>query len=151
MILGSVGEYLFIGLLMLFGISAFHESVHLKLLVLLGGDGFITTELYLSHTIETVPPSNGTIVSAAGLIMALLFSILAYLAWRRNYTELYTGLLPIVFNQTFYGAYETIFWTLPDPQYMLYATPIAVISTLVGFGISVYLLYKALKAKLTTP
>ena len=90
------------------------------------------------------------LVASAGMIVALLFAMIAFFAWRKKYVELYTALIPTIAVQAAYGAYETIFWQLPDEQFLVYAVPIAVISAIVGLAISIYILYKALKERLKT-
>jgi hypothetical protein len=146
-ILSSIIQYLTIGLILLASSSGLHEILHLRLTSLLGGDGYIILNGLTTEFIFTTQPSNMTTVASAGLIVALLYTLIAYIGYRKKFAELYTAIIPAIFIQLFYGAVETMFWQLPDPEYFAITVPVVIISALAGLALSIYLLYKDLKTR----
>jgi len=144
----SVAQYLSIGFILLYGALAMHEMLHLKLLGVLGGDGYIVSRGFVSETVATIMPSNGYIVASSGIIVSLLYSLIAYICYRRNFVELYASLLPTISLQLGYGIFETIMWQTPTSEFLVYALPVGLVSVLIGFFISIYILYKSLKTKI---
>ena len=147
----SVAEFVIIGLIFLLSSAGIHEYFHLKVLSLLGGNGYIMLlpEYMAGDVVITIAPSNYTLFYlSGGLFTALMFSILAYFTWRRKYTEMFAALLPVIMMETFYSMFEGVFWALPIAEYMSIAYPIVIVSGLVGLAISIYIVYKNLKQKL---
>jgi|GEM_PF-3205722 len=147
----SVATFIIIGLIFLISSAGIHEYIHLKVLSLLGGDGYIVllSEYTAADTVIITPPSNYTLYAlSGGIFTALMFLALAYFAWSKKFTEMFAALIPVILMETFYGIFEGAFWSLPVEQYMAFAYPIVIGAGLTGLYISIYILYKDLKQKL---
>ena len=136
----SIIEFIFIGVILLYVTSAFHEYVHLKVLHLLGGDGYI---VYPLETIITFPSSNDMLMAfSGGLVTAGVLIVFFVLALKHDYIELASALLTHFFVQVGYGIYEGFYWQVPNPEYMIWGRLVALVSLTIGLIVSLFMLYE---------
>jgi len=159
----SIAEYVTCFIIYLFVRLPVHEWIHLTVLRLFGGDGYIVPTFWGAQTVFTRMPTHVTIVAfAGGLGLGAIFFALAYWDWHDEDIEECAALLPHALSESFYGVFEGLFipiigfWgaKLTMEQFLQYASIIGVAGWLIGLLIGWYIWLKTaewLKRTLNSP
>jgi len=138
--IASIIEFILIVVALLYITSAFHEYVHLKVLQILGGDGYIISPM---ETIITASSSNDTLMAfSGGLVTAGVLIVFFVLALKHDYIELASALFTHFSVQVGYGIYEGFYWKVPNPEYMIAGRLVALASLAIGLIVSLFMLYE---------
>lgn len=129
--------------------TGIHEWLHLEVLQLLGGNGYIMKGWIGGYVVFTQNPSNPVLVAlAGGLGVALIYSFLALWNWTNFNPEEYSALLPMIFGQLVYGVFEGLFvFSMPMAQYADWSQLVYLFGVIAGVVPAVLLMGKQLMAK----
>lgn len=143
-LLMSIAEYVLYFALYMYFVIPIHEWIHLQLLKLFGGDGYIAMTWYGGGVVFTKQPTHPTIVALSGGIgIAILYGIIAYWNYISMDWEELASLLPNIGSQLFYGIFEgTYIYVMPFQEFLKWGTLIQMIGWSIGLIASFYILIR---------
>jgi len=131
----SIAEYVIYFILFYYVRMPVHEWIHLEVLRMFGGDGYIRATFWGAETVFTKMPSHPTCVAfAGGLGLGTIFLFLIWTDWIDGDWEEVSALLPNCLSEFSYGVFEGLFIPsigffgakLTQAQYIKYGTTIGV-------------------------
>lgn len=123
--------------------TTIHEWVHLTVLQLLGGNGYILKGISASYVVFTTSPSNSFLVALSGGIgVVILYGVLALLNYKNFNPEGYAAMFPLIVSQLFYAIYEAIYiFIIPTSQFISTGQLVSLLGFLVGLIPALIVMY----------